>query len=641
MRTAHSMQRRRDRRGVALILVLLLTVALASLALSAIYLASSAGILSRSYQREQDFRYAAEAALAMGKSRLNNDAYALPATGDTTLVSNGVVRSADGQVLPGVRVNVYAGPTGSSTGQFGRFASVVAEAHDASGARYVRRLELAQESFAKFAYWTDRETNGSQVIYFNNGDRLVGPVWSNDEIHIGSGGAQFNDEVGTAKTISGKQYGTFLKGYQEHAKRIELPDNDVLDKLQGYASSGGFVFNAPTNGSDASVAMMRIEFLPIDIDGDGAGTADNEGFFRVYRAKNQSGAAAWLRGDYTQENCGDWHWSRKDGTWEFYPIAVHEQTWFRDSLTNTPGEVNDYDSNIRSSDFRAMMGTILGGSRPGRPAPRCYPGGDPHLVAIERAGTSAGKRGGTDTTFTASGAKGAWLSWSGPWQGTVPTQISSRPDAGYLFPLFRGYNPGTQGVIFVNGTVGVSGVVRGNVTLYAKNGTIVFLDDLTYSTQSNPAAQICPDMLGLIAGKNAVVADNAINTPQDANAFREKSMDDTEGVDIQGVIMALSQSFTVEDYDRGPTAALQCGAGNWSGRGCLTLTGGVIQEARGPVGLSSGEGFIKRYTYDRCALQNPPPFFPTTGRFIDNRYYELDPARFDVTQLFEQLAPRK
>jgi hypothetical protein len=24
---------------------------------------------------------------------------------------------------------------------------------------------------------------------------------------------------------------------------------------------------------------------------------------------------------------------------------------------------------------------------------------------------------------------------------------------------------------------------------------------------------------------------------------------------------------------------------------------------------------------------NPPPYFPTTGRFQDNRYYELDPVR--------------
>ena len=45
------------------------------------------------------------------------------------------------------------------------------------------------------------------------------------------------------------------------------------------------------------------------------------------------------------------------------------------------------------------------------------------------------------------------------------------------------------------------------------------------------------------------------------------------------------------------------------------------------MGQTNGYGYIKRYSYDRCAVVNPPPYFPTTGRFQDNRYYELDPVR--------------
>jgi hypothetical protein len=75
------------------------------------------------------------------------------------------------------------------------------------------------------------------------------------------------------------------------------------------------------------------------------------------------------------------------------------------------------------------------------------------------------------------------------------------------------------------------------------------------------------------------------------------------------------------------------------GRGCLYLTGGLIQEARGAVGTLSGIGFLKRYSYDRCVLSTPPSYFPTTGRFIDNRYYEIDPLRFDVDQLYRSLVP--
>ena len=50
---------------------------------------------------------------------------------------------------------------------------------------------------------------------------------------------------------------------------------------------------------------------------------------------------------------------------------------------------------------------------------------------------------------------------------------------------------------------------------------------------------------------------------------------------------------------------------------------------------------MKRYSYDRCAVINPPPYFPTTGRFPDNRYSELDPVRvsLDDGQLFKSLSP--
>ncbi|HXF22975.1 MAG TPA: hypothetical protein VN602_00540, partial [Gemmatimonadaceae bacterium] len=70
------MRRGVDRRGSALILTLVLTLSLASLATSAIYLGGNEQILANSYDQERDLRYAAEAVLAMGKSTLNFDPYA-------------------------------------------------------------------------------------------------------------------------------------------------------------------------------------------------------------------------------------------------------------------------------------------------------------------------------------------------------------------------------------------------------------------------------------------------------------------------------------------------------------------------------------------------------------------------------------
>jgi hypothetical protein len=272
----------------------------------------------------------------------------------------------------------------------------------------------------------------------------------------------------------------------------------------------------------------------------------------------------------------------------------------------------------------------------GQPAHRCYPGGDPHLVAIERnamGGVVAGQKGGLDSTFTpTAGVNGVWTAWPG---AVDPRLTLSRPwDAPYLFPLYRGQNPNMKGVIYVNGTVAVSGVLRGRITLYS-NKTVVLIDDQRYAT--DPASGICNDMLGVIAGDDIVVADNAINTPQSAGGTN-RNFDDTKDFHIHGVMMALSESFTVEDYNAGPTNANDCGTTNW-GRGCLFLTGGLIQERRGAVGTTGGTGFLKRYSYDRCVVQIPPPYFPTTGRFLDNRYSEIDPGRFDVAALFASLKP--
>ncbi|HET7585143.1 MAG TPA: PilX N-terminal domain-containing pilus assembly protein [Gemmatimonadaceae bacterium] len=613
------------RRGSALFLVLVLTMAVSALAMSAIVLTTHTTLVSKYFQRERDFKYAAEAALAMAKSRLANDPDALPDSGFVKLMAGGSIAGADGNPIPGVKVDLYVGPTGSTSGQFGRFASIVADARDASGSRFVRRLELSQESFAKFAYWTNRETNNGATIWFGGGDALFGPVWSNDDIHIDNSGAKFFDDVGTAGTIQGKAFGTFAKGFQEKVKPITLPTNTTLANLSGYAAAGQLAFDAPTSGDETTV-RMRLEFVATDLNGTNDSTDVDEGFVRVYVAR--AGQSAWLRGDMTEDNCGDWHRDTPGGPLKFYPSSVHSaaNTWFIDALKN-----GGMSSSAATKEAKQPFATVMKETNA-----RCFPGGDPHLVAVERngaAGYSAAdwQKGGEDTTFTATGTRGAWVRWT----GDIDARVASRRwwDASYLFPLYRGLNKGVKGVIYVNGTTAVSGVLRARTTLYA-TGDVVFVDDLRYAT--DPASGRCSDMLGIIAGNDAVVADNGLNTPQFAGTWH--SMDDNTDMFIHAVIMALNTSFRVENYTGGPSNGAKCGTTTW-GRGCLYLTGGLIQEARGPVGLLSGQGFIKRYSYDRCVLTTPPPYFPTTGRFEDNRYYEIDPVRFDVAELYKSLVP--
>jgi hypothetical protein len=666
-KSRRTMKRGFDRRGSALILTLVLTLSLAALATSAIYLGGNEQLLATSYDQERDMRYAAEAVLAMGRSTLNVDPYAAPDSGYRTVTDNAAVPGADGRTIPGITVSMYLGPTSSNTGQFGRFVSVVAVATHQSGARVVRRLELAQESFAKFAYWSNEETNNGQTILFNNNDQLWGPVWSNDQLNIGVGGARFHGTVGTARGISGADYGTFDVGYSVNQKPIALPDNATLSALSGYAAAGGFSFTAP-NSSAIDQTMMRIEFVARPYNSGAGGIAGlpingpDDGFFRVYVGNS----ARWVRGDSSETNCGATYVFTTTGTAlgsvarpAFVPISEDTAQWFARALAAS-GRYSGANytgpsiASLTSADASTREKAVLS-----QPTARCYLGGDPNLHAasyrydplfsLDTAGvttmttaqllTLVQKVAGDSTTFyagTVSNPMGYWK----PYAGAVAPKLAALwpAEAQYLYPLHRGLNPGARGVIHVAGTTGVSGTLRGRVTLYA-TGNVAILRDMKYVT--DPSLNNCTaDMLGIISGNNISLADNALQDPlKIGGAAPYRNMDDTKDVFVHGVMMALNTAFGAENFSIGPTSANNCEA-TINGRGCLYLTGGIIQKQRGAVGQSNGTGFAKRYSYDRCALYNPPPYFPTTGRYTDNRYYEIDPAGFDVAALYRSLTPR-
>ena len=628
----------RQRRGSALFLVLIMIGALGALAVSAIILTGNATLVGQSYEKEAALRYAAETGLAIGKARLNYDPAALPDTGYVKLLNSQTIQTADAQQVDGVAVTVYLGPSGSTTGQFGRFASLVAEARDARGTGFVRRLELTQESFAKYAYWSDKEENNGSTIYFGGGDHLWGPVWSNDDISINSGGAFFHDEVGTAGTISGKNYGTFYKGSKTGQKKITLPSNSKLSKLAGYAEAGALRFTGTAGGTVSSV-RTRLEFVAVDLNADGDSTDADEGFVKFYT----SSTADWIRSDWpgyadkTQiRQCGDFHGVGSATNLKFFPVSVHNTTWFYDLMRKTYALGGGGMSNTAAANERdATVKTIMQHS-----GARCYAGGASQLAATSRTAalypsTADRQLGGDETTFSPIDAYGSWLQYS-----TLPDPkvVARRPaDANYLFPLHRSLNPNSKGVVYVDGTVAVSGVVRGKVTLYA-TGSVVLVDDVRYS--SDPGTSTCNDILGIIAGADIQVADNAINTPQTVASGTYRAMDDSKDYYLHAIMMALNTSFGVENYSTGVNDFNDCDTSN-NGRGCLYLAGGVIQVERGAVGTSGGTGFTKRYSYDRCAIMSPPPYFPTTGRFNDSRYYELDPVGFNVSALFKAITPDK
>jgi cytoskeletal protein CcmA (bactofilin family) len=578
--------RLRSRRGIALITALLVSLVVAALMVTAALLDTNATFINNYQQRASTMRWAADAGIEQARSLLNGNKALYPDSGFATIESNAPVRDANGNVIPNVTRSVYAGPTGITSGQYGVFGSVISVVADPYGDTVVRRGEIVQESFAKFAYFTDVEPSN---IAFGGGDQIYGPVHSNDNIKIYSSGATFFGHVTTAGNIIGGSYATFKQGYTTNGPVIPFPQTADLSKLQSQAADGNMVITS-TNTGALGQATTRIEFVAIDLNNDGNVTDDNEGFIKVY----QSSDPGWVvPSDYSSNglrnslNCGHY-----EPNGQFVNAASHPAT-----------------------GIDSWVAAVSSSTR------RCYLGGADSLWG----------------SFQANDAKGHWL----PWPGAISPLVAGRPDAAYLWPISRALNPSFKGVIYVSGNVAISGVLRGRVTL-AATGNIVIADDMTYAT--NPGAGTCNDILGLFAGNDVVMADNTLNSPvrpkTSGNGNNYFTYDDTKDEFVDAVILALNQ-FTTENYASGSTTSEACENKPW-GRGCLYLTGGIIQNTRGAVGTIwnvGGTGYMKRYSYDACAYSSPPPYYPTTGHFARAHYFEIDPRGFNVANYFAMLTP--
>ncbi len=148
-----------------------------------------------------------------------------------------------------------------------------------------------------------------------------------------------------------------------------------------------------------------------------------------------------------------------------------------------------------------------------------------------------------------------------------------------------------NGVVYCDGNVSISGTLKGKLTVAAASDKYIsIIGHLKYKTP--PDDPDCTDMLGLVAGQEIKVSTSAPNNLR-----------------IDATLMVFDKSFYVENYSSRPPS------------GKLSIWGGIIQNYRGPVGTfwaDSGEiasGFSKDYHYDSRVVENPPPYFPTTGRY--------------------------
>jgi hypothetical protein len=623
----------RNERGIALVVVLLVVLAIAAIAAGAAFLGSNTSLINKYHDRQSVLEAAADAGLEEARSVVNGDKSKYPASGYTTLENGAAVYSASGAVIPNVKRWTYVGPTGISSGQYGVFGSAVVVVQDAQGNRVIRRGEIYQESFAKFAYFTDVEG----AIMFAAGDQLYGPVHSNDVINISSAlpKATFNGPVTTAKTINTVAYGNFVSTYTQNTAVIPFPDVADLTALQTQAAAGNMSIASTTSGT-VGQATTRIEFVALDLDNDNDSTDDNEGFIKVYKVTNAANAwwvVADTGGSYGTYGANGVQKSRNCG--HINGINPGKHSDFKTFAHHAAGAAQDL------AGWAVNNGTQR----------RCYLGGS-DILNDWTAPTGEFLSGATAATGD---SLGSWQAWPGPIDPLLSAKVGATY-AQYLWPINRSMNTNFKGVIYVSGKVAVSGKLRGRVTLAATDN-IIIADDITYVTNAGSTIVACDsrarDILGLFSGTDVIMADNILNDPIPAVAGQALvTWDETPDEFINAVVLALD-NWTVENYTLGPSASNPanpnglgptgaggqwCGATAW-GRGCLFLTGGIIQKTRGAVGLASGTGYLKRYSYDNCAEKNPPPYFPTTGRFVRGHYYEVEPTGFNIATYWPLLVP--
>lgn len=706
-------RRRRARRGSALMLTMIFTLALGGLAISSIYMGASTTMLSKLYDRERDYRYAAEWALAIGESRITVDTtFVLPDSLYVQLMNGQTVTDALGQVVPKVKVDLYAGVGGQSSGQYGRFVELVAVAYDNGGARHVRRLELQAENFARYAMFVDTWATGA---CYATGEILRGRAHSNQNWKncASAPGVIHTDTVSAVLTVQGT--GQYQSAKLNGVPVIPYPSVTKLSWMPGYASSANLSFTPAAKVG--STGGSRMEFVGVDLDGDGTLTGPAEGYFRVFDARsgattnpyaNLSSVTPFVTGgtDTTMlrmstpsgsrfdnilagatsvaksailNQCGVFFPMGNPARQVFVPLIAIDTVdlryrWIVDTLGTpaaAPGVTRfatralaaTWVMNQTTAAARAALLRVQ--TAPATSAGRCFPAGDPRLMLSERPGLlranppapgqsvdtlrDAWKRGGEDTTFTAVTKTGSWRTWAG-FAGTFFTVATRRQavEEPYLWPVHRTQNLNTKGVIYVNGDVYLSGQFRGRATLYiAGNGK--FVDDLTYVT--NPASlPICQNLLGIITTNNLMITDNNLNRPRqmDGSGTPMRFLDDNQDFFLHGVTMSglsnMSATFGVEAFSSGPNAGRQCtpvaGYTVVTSGGCINQSGGVIHRAITATFSGTGTGFAENRIKDACLDVDSPPYFPLTGRYIDNEFYEIDPAVFNqigVAQFYRRL----
>jgi hypothetical protein len=439
-----------------MILVLIMTLSLAGLAMSAIYMATSSGLLSRYHDKERDLVFAVETALELGKSRLQRDTtLILYDTGYTQLLTSQAVYDASGNTLTGVTVNLYGGYTGDTTGLYVPYVTLLATVSDASGIRLARRMDLYSQSFSRYGLFANDFPASANI---GAGETVTGRVHANNRFIAASSGSPypvFLDTVSAAGTISGNGQWSDTVSSTGGSRVIPFPSataaywgatnmrvyfntlatagslNATINTVASTSRAWSGVDVSGLSGGTATTGG-RIEFVTVDVNNNGM-IDSTEGFMRVFNldnscwegctdtvrlATNFTGTPIALSSHILLNQCGAFY--TISGKREFFPIAMHKVSWVQTRIqSSTYPTVSAAQAATMAALDRTAIRTIVQ-----QPTARCYPAGSPYLMNVERhttntsctqdwwtavtkytwgsggACTAAQRYGGQDTTFT-------------------------------------------------------------------------------------------------------------------------------------------------------------------------------------------------------------------------------------------------
>jgi hypothetical protein len=610
---------------MALLTVLVVGIIAVMIALASSMMVMGNTLVQNASERTAQLDDAALTGLEEVRNRLNAKLDTVPVTGYATLESNVAVPNTNG-----VKRSTWVGRIGNAdslanAGEYGVQAEIVSQVTDAGGNTAVRRALVYQTSFARYAYFTDDGHNASGgTLWFANGWTAQGPLHSNDSLYIYTGTppqAIFKDVVTTAKGVYNAANAQWDKGQAQKVAPIAMPGTADLNIVKNIATLAGYVFTPSVVTGDSALVTMRIEFVAVDADGDGNTTGPDDGYFRVYQSKATNPYGHGWTAARTQ--------APPTGA-----VGTQDSVLYSPNcgVTTTVAGVTSVPTTFRrvaevtaGSNYRNKMVNKQNAFDDANA--RCFLGGDPRLNA-----------GGV---FVANDSGGSWLPRT---SGTVPPLVAARPDGAYLWPLSPAYNPNFRGAIFVEGRVGVSGTLRGRVTLASRNNLVV-LSDLTTATNPATTSGSCrpdDDILGVFAGENVLWADNMMQSPQqrrdntNANWLLPRkdfsSSASRPDLNVHAVVLALKSIGTER-----PAPPTGLATAYWVDRGTVRQIGGRIQQKAGQGGTISGtamHGYVSDISYNRCAMSYPPPYFPTTGKWTLSQFFEIDPQGFNIADWF-------